>query len=319
MSEYIVTVTDDRYKSYKEEEQVLSNIGAKLVVNNCLTSNELIECCKNSDAILCNLAPMTAEVIESLSKCRVISRYGVGYDNIDVEACSKKGIIVTNVLNYCNEEVSDQALALLMSCVRKTARRDEQIRKGMWNVGQADKIYRMAGRNFSFLGFGAIAKCLYRKIGGMDFGRILVYDPFFRQEDVDDYNVEIVDFKTALSEADYISIHMPLNNQTKGIIDKRAFALMKQTAIIVNTSRGGLIHEAALIEALTKGIINSAGLDVHAKEPMNQDNHLLNIDNCVLTDHVGWYSEESMSELKIKAAENIRDVLLGKKPKYPVN
>lgn len=319
MARFKVVMTDDRHKTYEEEKQILSSIDAEVIISNCSTVEEVINACRDADGIMVNLAPITAEVVDKLEKCKVIARYGVGYDNVDVSACTAKGIYVTNVTDYCAEEVSDHALALLMACVRKVARRDAQVRAGKWNIGSADPIYRMAGKTFTFLGYGMIARTLHRKIKGFNFSRILVYDPYVDAEVIKAASAEKVDWETAIKEADYISIHMPLNDKTRGIINSETFAMMKPTAIIVNTSRGAVIEEQALINALVSGQINSAGLDVHNKEPLDADNPLMKLENCVLTDHVGWYSEDSMSELKRKVAENVRDVLLGKKPKYPVN
>lgn len=319
MARYKVVVTDDRFNTYEEEKQVLESIDAELIVANCVTPQDVIEVCRDADGVLVNLAPMAAEVIDKLEKCKVISRYGVGYDNVDVAECTKRGIYLTNVPDYCEEEVSDQALALMMACARKVARRDAQVRAGMWNIGKKDPIYRIAGKTFTFLGFGMIARCLHRKIEGFNFSRILVYDPFLDAETIQLLGAEKVEWEEALSEADFISVHMPLNEKTKGIINSDAFDLMKPTASIVNTSRGPIIDENALIDALKNGKINSAGLDVHTKEPLDSDSPLMKIENCVLSDHVGWYSEESMSELKRKAAINVKDVLIKGKPVYPVN
>jgi D-3-phosphoglycerate dehydrogenase len=319
MAKYKVVVTDDRHKDYEVERQVFSDMDVELTVANCQTEDEVIEACKDADGILCNLAPMPARVIESLEKCKVISRYGVGFDNVDVNACTKKGIWLANVTDYCMEDVSDHALALLMSCARKTARRDAQVRKGMWNIGAADPIYRLAGKTFSFLGFGKIARCLHRKIVGFNFAEILVYDPYLTEEQIAQCGAKKVSFEEAISKGDYISIHIPLTNETRGVINAKAFDMMKNTAIIVNTSRGPIINEKDLIDALKQGKINSAGLDVHNKEPLDKDSELFRIENCVLTDHVGWYSEESIVELKTKVAENVKAVLNGGVPAYPVN
>jgi D-3-phosphoglycerate dehydrogenase / 2-oxoglutarate reductase len=319
MAKFKVVMTDDRHKTYEEEKKVLESIGAEVIIANLNTVQEVIDMCKDADGIMCNLAPMPAEVIEKLEKCKIISRYGVGYDNVDIAACTRKGIYLANVPDYCAEEVSDQALALMMACARKVARRDAQVRAGQWNIGKADPIYRIAGKTFTFLGFGMIARTLFRKIKGFNFARILVYDPFLDAETIKAIGAEKAEWEEALREADFISVHMPLNDKTRGLIDAKAFDLMKPTAIIVNTSRGPVIDEKSLIDALVSKKINSAGLDVHTKEPMDLDNPLMKIENCVLTDHVGWYSEEAMSELKRKVAENVKDVLLTGKPKYPVN
>lgn len=319
MAKFKVVMTDDRHKTYEEEKKVLEGIGAEVIIANLNTVQEVTDMCKDADGIMCNLAPMPAEVIEKLEKCKIISRYGVGYDNVDVAACTKKGIYLANVPDYCAEEVSDQALALMMACARKVARRDTQVRAGQWNIGKADPIYRIAGKTITFLGFGMIARTLFRKIQGFNFARILVYDPFLDAETIKAIGAEKAEWEEALSAGDFISVHMPLNDKTRGLIDAKAFDLMKSTAIIVNTSRGPVIDEKSLIDALISKKINSAGLDVHTKEPMDLDNPLMKIENCVLTDHVGWYSEEAMSELKRKVAENVKDVLLTGKPKYPVN
>ena len=319
MAKFKIVMTDDRHKDYDVEKKVLADLDAEVIISDCRTEDEVIKACKDADGIMCNLAPMPARVIESLEKCKVISRYGVGYDNVDVTACTQKGIWLANVTDYCAEDVSDHALALIMSCARKTARRDAQVRKGMWNIGAADPIYRLAGKTFAFLGFGMIGRCLYRKIKGFNFSQILVYDPFLSEEQVASFGAKKASWEEALSQADYISIHMPLNDKTRGIINTGAFDMMKKTAIIVNTSRGPIIDEKSLIAALKEGKINSAGLDVHTKEPLDKDSELFSIENCVLTDHVGWYSEESVVELKTKVAQNVKDVLNGGKPAYPVN
>ena len=319
MPRFKVVVTDDRYGSYDVEKSVLEPIGAEIVVADCATPDEVLKACHDADGIMVNLAPMPEQVINGLKKCRVIARYGVGYDNVDIKACTQKKIYAANVTDYCAEEVSDHALALLLGCIRKIARRDAQVRQGRWNVGKADPAYRISGKTMALMGYGLIAQCLHRKVKGLNLGRVLVYDPYLDSEFVRSKGAEKVDFETVLKEADYISIHMPLTDKTRGIIDEKAFELMKPTAIIINTSRGPVIQEEALIKALSTRMINCAGLDVHRKEPLDRDNPLMGLENCILTDHMGWYSEESMVELKRKVAENVRDVLNGGKPRYPIN
>jgi len=319
MAVYKVVVTDDRHGDFSVEKEVLAEIGAEVIVCNCDTKEEVIKECKDADGILLNLSPMPTEVIEQLDKCKVIARYGVGYDNVDVAACTKKGIYVANVPDYCAEEVSDQALALLMACVRKVVHSDTQIRQGRWNIAKDMKIHRIEGKTFVLLGFGVIAKAFLRKVKGFNPGRILVFDPFVDADTIASYGAVKVDWEMALKEADYVSVHIPLNIHTKGMINADAFEMMKPSVIVVNTSRGAVIDEKALINALESKVISCAGLDVFENEPIQSGNNLLKLDNCVLTDHVGWYSVESIIELKRKAAENVRETLLGGKPKYPVN
>lgn len=319
MPKFKVVVTDDRHSDYEIEREVLAKIDAKLEVCSCDTVGQVISACKDADGLLLNLSPMPEEAIEALEKCKVISRYGVGYDNVDVAACSKKGIYVTNVPDYCAEEVSDQALALLLACVRKVVLSDTQVRLGKWNIARSMPINRMEGKTFALLGFGGIARAFLRKIKGFNPGRVLVFDPYVDESVISSFGGVKSDWETTLQEADYISVHIPLSEKTRGMVDEKAIAMMKPTAIIINTSRGAVIDENALISALEEGKINCAGLDVFEKEPIEAGNKLLSLNNCVLTDHVGWYSIESMIELKRKAAENVRDVLLGLKPAYPVN
>ncbi|MFH1477858.1 MAG: C-terminal binding protein [Verrucomicrobiota bacterium] len=316
---YTVIIADDRYPHYREETAVLSAIGANIVTIKSQTASELIRAGRTADGVIVNLAPFNAEVIAALTRCRIISRYGVGYDNVDVKSATAKGIWVANVPDYCGEDVSDQALALLMSCVRKVALRDRQVRAGTWDIQSAGPQWRLKGKTFVFFGFGQIARILHRKLGGFQLQRFLVYDPFLDEKAIRALGAEKADWDTALREGDFFSIHMPLNDNTRGLFNEAALRKMKPTAILINTSRGPLIDEAALYKALTEGWINSAGLDVFEKEPINVDNLLLTLDNITVSGHTGWYTEESQTELKRKAAENVRDALQGGKPKYAVN
>ena len=319
MAKYKVVVTDDRHGSYEVEKNVLREVDAEVIVENCGTADEVAQACADADGLLCNLAPVPAEVVEKLNKCRVISRYGVGYDNVDIAACTEKRIYVGNAPDYCAEEVSDQAMALLLTCARKTARRDAMIRRGMWNTCSQDTMYRIAGKTFGLLGYGLIARCLHRKINGFEPGSVMVYDPFVDKSVIEAAGARKVDLETFFREADFISVHVPLNKYTRGMINESAFSMMKPGTIIVNTSRGAVIDEQALIDALTSGKINSAGLDTFETEPLPLDSPLRQLENCVLSDHVGFYSEESIVELKRKTAENVLNVLQGKAPKYWVN
>ena len=316
---YRVLIADDRYPHYHEETEVLNTIGAEIVNIKSQNSAELLAVAQEADGIIVNLAPFKADLINRLIKCRVISRYGVGYDNVDVAAATARYIWVANVPDYCGEDVSDQALALLMSCVRKVALRDRQVRAGVWDIAKAGKQWRLKGKTFVFFGYGQIARILHRKLAGFLLGRVLVVDPYAKAEAVKAAGAELVDWETALREGDFFSIHMPLNEQTRGMLNEAAFRKMKPTAIVINTSRGPIIDERALHRALTEGWINSAGLDVFEQEPVNPDNPLLKLDNITVAGHTGWYTEESQTELKRKAAENVRDALISGKPRYPVN
>jgi D-3-phosphoglycerate dehydrogenase len=316
---YKVVIADDRYPHYNEETEVLKPLGVVPVVTKTVNPAELIKTCADADGIIVNLPAMNAGVISKLTRCKIISRYGVGYDNVAVKEATAKGIWVANVPDYCGEDVSDQALALFMSCVRKVALRDRQLRSGIWKTQADGTQWRIKGKTFVFFGFGQIARILYRKLAGFQLSHVLVFDPYLDEAAVRAAGAEKTDWETALREGDFFSIHMPLNDKTRGLFNEQVFKQMKKTAILINTSRGPIVDERALYKALSERWINSAGLDVFETEPVKHDNPLLKLDNVTVSGHAGWYTEEAQSELKRKAAENVRDVLSGGKPKYAVN
>jgi D-3-phosphoglycerate dehydrogenase len=316
---FTVAVTDDRYGSYAEEKAVLAEIGAELVVNDYKNEGEAIAGLAGADGVLVNMFPMTRKVIEALGRCRVLSRYGVGFDNVDVAAATAKGIWVARVPDYSIEDVSDQALALLLGCVRGVAYKDRGVRAGRWNMHKEVQTRRIAGRTLGLVGYGAIARCLHRKTAGFGLARVLAYDPYVDAAAIRKAGAEPVDLDTLLRDSDYVSVHVPLGPETRGMIGERQLGLMKPVAILVNTSRGPVVDERALVTALAAQRIAGAGLDVFETEPLDAVSPLRTLENVVLSDHAGWYSEESVPELKTKAARNVAAVLAGGKPAYPVN
>jgi len=315
-----VVIADDRYyPDYDAEKKELESIGAEIEIVQSQAERDIADACRGADGLIANLPPVTASVINNMEKCRVISRYGVGYDNVDVDAATKKGIWVANVPDYCGEDVSDQAMGLFLSCVRKVAQRDRQIRAGVWDLRATSPEYRIKGKTFVFFGYGMIARVLHRKLSGFQLGRVLVYDPYIDESVIKASGGEKVDMETALREGDYFSVHMPVTEKTRKMFNEVLFSKMKPTAIFINTSRGAIVDEKSLYRALKEGWIDSAGLDVFEEEPVNRDNPLLALENITFSGHVGFYTEESILELKTKAARNVREVLLGGKPPYPVN
>ena len=319
MTGYKITIVDNRFDEYKEERDVFEKFDAEIKICRSLDENEVAETVKDSDAVIVNLAHISKKVIENMKKCRIISRYGVGYDNVDVDTATKSEIWVANVPDYSMEDVSDHALALLLTCVRKISYKDRKIREGEWNLHKELPIHRIKDRTMGFIGYGSIAKALHRKMSGLGLYKFLVYDPYVSNEVIDNDSTKKVDFKTLLKESDYISIHVPLNEKTRGMFGDEEFNIMKNSAIIINTSRGGIIKEESLVNALKNNVINYAGLDVFETEPLPENYPLLKLDNVVLTDHAAYYSEESLIELKTKTAINVREVLKGRPPVYPVN
>ncbi len=318
MAKYKVTIADSRYPAYDEEKRVLEAIGAEVVVERSDTEEGIVAQARDADGLIVNLAPVTAKVVAALERCRCVSRYGVGYDNVAAAALKARGIALANVPDYCEEDVSDHAMALFLDCVRKISRKDRHVRRGEWNLTGVQPVRRIAGRTFGFVGYGMIARRVHRKLSGFGLGRVLVSDPVVTQEKAAEYGVETTDLDTLLRESDFVSLHAPVLPSTRGMMGAAQFALMKESAILINTARGPLVDQPALIAALKSGAIACAGLDVFEQEPLPADSELAALDNVTLVDHAGWYSEEAMVELKTKAAQNIADALLKGAPTYPV-
>ena len=319
-----IVITDDRFGHADEEKHVFA--GEELIVADCHTEEDLISVCKGADGILLNQAPMTRQVIGTLDKCRVISRYGIGYDNVDLKAAEEKGIWVTNVPGYCTEEVAEHALGLLLSCVRAIPEKDRVVRNGSWNNNRT--IRRMSGRVLGIVGFGATGRAFWEKIQGFAFSKILITDPRGKEKLVSQADIsasrlfnqtESVPLEELLEASDFISLHVPLNESTRHFINSKSIAAMKEGVILINISRGAVIDEAALVEALRTGHIARAGLDVFEKEPLPLDHPFLSLPNVVLTDHSAYYSAESVSELKTRTAMNALEVLKGLIPHTAVN
>lgn len=312
-----VLIADSRYPAYEQERQVLKQIDAEVIVERSDDENKIANLLEGVAGLIVNLAPITAKVIAAMNCCKCVSRYGVGYDNVDAEELGRRGIALANVPDYCVEDVSDHAFALWMDGVRKISRKNGLVRQGQWNLTSVQDVFRTCGKTFGFVGYGMIARCFHRKLSGFDL-RVLLADPFVSAQQAEQAGVELVDLATLCSESDYISIHAPLSDSTRSLIGAEQFGLMKKTAIIINTSRGPLIDETALTEALKNERIACAGMDVFVTEPLPAESELRKLDNITLTDHTGWHSVESMVELKTKAAQNIVDTLVTGKPTYPV-
>lgn len=317
MSNYLVCVSDTRHASYDIERRILAETGAELRLCNCASEEDIVRECADADAILLDMAPMTAKAVAGLKKCRVINRYGVGYDNVDVDACTARGIQVTNVPDYCAEDVSDHALALIMTCLRQTALRDRLVRQGKWNIQRTS--FRLQGKVLGVLGFGRIARALVKKTSGFGFSKVLVYDPYVSAQVCADMGAQKAELEEVLHQCDFLSLHMPVTPQTTRMINRETLALMKPTAILVNTGRGPLVDDEALAQALKEGRLLYAGLDTHWVEPLPADSPYLGLDNVVLTDHTAYSTVEAVEELKVKSANNIAAVLRGEQPGYPVN
>lgn len=313
-----VVITDYYYESIQQEAAVMAEIGAELRDYHCQTEDEVIAAAAGCDALICQFAPITRKVIESLDKCKVIVRYAIGVDNIDVAAAEERGIYVCNVPDYGIDEVSNHAIALLLDCAKKLTYLAGQVKQGNCSYTTVKPLYRMEGKTLGLMGFGRIPRLVAKKMAG--FGvHIIAYDPMMNKEQARELGVTPVSFDQLLRESDYLSVHCPLTADTHHLFNEAAFRVMKPTAIFINTARGAVVNEADLIHALEKGEIAMAGIDVTETEPIPVGHPLLKLDNAVVTPHVAWYSEEAVQSLQLKAAQEAARVLMGQPPLNPVN
>ena len=317
-SQLRVLITDYAWESLEPEKEILRTAGAELVVAASGDEEELISLAGDVDAILTCWKTVTRKVIERAPACQIIGRYGIGLDNIDVSYATEMGIVVTNVPSYCLEEVSDQAMALLLASARKVVFFDRAIKGGEYSLQLGSPLYRIRGRTLGIFGFGKIGRTLYRKASGFGL-KIIVYDPYLDPGSLEDYDVTLVDFDRLLQESDFISIHAPLSPETENLFGLSAFQKMKSTAFVINTSRGGVISSSGLLKALDDGEIAGAALDVLPEEPPPVDDPLVHHPKTIVTPHAAFYSEESVLDLQRIAATQIADVLSGKLPESVVN
>ena len=315
---FIVAVTDSVFPSLEPERRVLDPLGVEIRAGQCRSEEEVLALAEEADGILNCYAKMTGRVIAGLKRCRIIARYGIGVDNVDLDAATRAKIVVTNVPDYCVDEVSDHALALLLALARRVVAADQAVKGGAWEVVAHKGIQRLRGQTLGLLGFGKIARALASKAQALGM-QVLAVDPFVDAETMARQHVRAVDFETLLAEADAVSVHIPLSPKTRGIIGERELTRMKPTAILVNTSRGGLVDEQAVAAALHAGRLGGVGLDVLSQEPPPPDHPLRQVPNVILTPHLAFYSREAVVELQTKAAEEVARALRGEPPRSPVN
>ncbi len=318
MSKRKVVVTDYCFKSLDNEKRIISDVGAKFSAYNCKTNEEVIECAKGADILMVQYYEMTADIIETLDNCELIVRYGIGINNIDLDAANRKGILVANVPDYAIEEVSDHTVTLMFSLIRKLPRITESIKEGDWDFKISSPIQRVKGQTLGLVGYGRIPRLLNHKVKNFGFN-VLVYDPFIEPEDVDEDGVEIVDLDTLITRSDIISLHAPLTGATRHMFNIDVFEKMKDSAYLINTSRGSLINDDDLIEAIEKGLIAGAAIDVSETEPLSADSKLRRFNNVIVTPHMAWYSERALELLQIKAAECAAKYIKGELPDSVIN
>ena len=317
-SKHKILITDYAWATLEPEREVLSAIGAELIVAKTGTEIEFLKYAPDVDGILTNWAKVTTDVVKAAEKCRVIGRYGIGLDNIDVATATSLGMVVFNVPTYCLEEVSDHAMALVLAMARKIPRLNNEVKNRSWDRNIGPQMYRIRGQKLDIVGFGKIGKLIVPKAKGFGM-EILAYSPSLTDKVAKTYGVKNVDFEELLTEADFITIHCPLVPETNNLIDADALSKMKSTAYLINTARGGIVNHDALFQALQENWIAGAGLDVLPEEPPADNFSLLDLDNVIITPHAAFWSEESINDLQISASKGVLNVLTGNIPVVIVN
>jgi D-3-phosphoglycerate dehydrogenase len=314
----VIAVTDSVFPSLDPAKAALARLNPTFRMSKSTSADDILAVANDADAVLVTYAKLTREILTRFTRCRAIGRFGLGVDNIDLPAAKEKGIAVNYVPDYCIHEVSDHAMALLLALIRKIPLSNKLVQSGRWEMPAVVPIRRIEGTVLGLVGFGNIPRQVAPK--AQAFGiKVIAYDPYAKPETFKTAKVESVDFDTLLATADYISVHAPLMPATRGMMNAAAFAKMKKGAYVVNTARGPLIDEPALIAALDAGQVGGAGLDVVATEPLAKDSPLLGRDNVIISPHTAFYSIEALNELQTKCASDVARVLSGEKAIYPIS
>ena len=319
---FVDTHSYDFGDQFAAERATWESLGATVRAATCKTEEEIIETCKDADILvyLGLYTPFTDKVLSQLPNCKLIARYGIGMDSVDLESATRHGIVVSNAAEYCVPEVADHATAMILSIGRRITMLDRYMRTGKWAgaTTHTGPIVRLGTQTVGLVGFGRIARHAARNMVNI-FGKLLAYDPFVSQEQADAYQVTMVDLDELLAQADYVSVHTPLLPQTRGLIGAAQLAKMKPTAYLVNTSRGPVIDQDALIAALESRQIAGAALDVFDPEPLPEHHPLRQMDNVILTPHTAAYSEQAVADLRAAVTTTVSDVIQGYLPRHILN
>jgi D-3-phosphoglycerate dehydrogenase len=317
MNAPVIAVTDSVFPSLDPALAVLSRLKPQMRYARSADAVDILAVARDADAVLVTYAKLSGDLLRQLTRCRAIGRFGLGVDNIDLAAAGEMGITVTYVPDYCVREVSDHAMALLLALARKVTLSNSLVQAGRWEMPAVVPIHRLSERVLGLVGFGNIPRALGPK--AQAFGmRVIAHDPYVAADVFAAAGVEGVSFDRLLEQSDFVSVHAPSTPTTRGLLGADAFAKMKPTALLINTARGPLVDEPALVAALDAGRIAGAALDVLATEPPAKHSPLLGRDNVILTPHTAFYSVEALNELLTKCAGDVARVLSGEAPVYPV-
>ncbi len=314
---FIVIVSDCNHQSIDIEQTVLADICPNIQWLKCKTEDDLIAQCAEAEGIITQRGPMTRRVLESFKRCKIITRYGVGVDNVDIRAAADLGIIVSNVPDYGTQEVSDHALAMMLCLTRKIAYANSLVKQSKWDFRLTHPVYRHQVQTIGIIGIGRIGGAMAHKTHALGM-KVIAYDPYVAHDAVPDY-VTLVSLEELLQQSDVVTLHCPLTESSRNMLDEKMLRLMKPSAYLVNTARGSIVDEVALDKLLSEKNLAGAAMDVYNIEPAPASHPLLKHENFLCSQHTAWYSEESAMELKRKAAEEVRRVLRGEAPHYQVN
>lgn len=317
-----VVISDHRFEDLEIEREILSKLNAKIV--DCEEGGvNFFEESKDADAILTMYANIDKELISNLEKCKIIARYGIGVDNIDIETATEKGIYITNVPAYCLNEVSDHTLGLMLTSLRNIITYSNLVKSGEISMSGNPKnfgklVRRLQNLTLGLIGFGKISRLVANKANAIGLD-VITRDPYIEEETIEEYDVKLVEFDEILEKSDIISIHTPLTDETKHMFSEEEFKKMKPQALLVNTARGPVIDTKSLLIALKNGEIRGAALDVLEEIPTKEKSALLERDDVIITPHVAWYSEEATIERREKTATRVSEALKGETPQDIIN
>jgi len=312
-----VLVTDHVFADLDTERSLLEPLDAELALADEVDEATLVAAVADAEAVLVCYAKIPETVVDAAAEAgvKVISRYGIGFDNIDIDAATRNGIVVTYVPDYCQDEVADHTLGLLLGAARGIVDADREVRRGDWKVPQG-AVHRLQGRRLAVIGAGGIGRKVIDRARPFGFD-VVAYDPF-----IEDWNLDVERADTleeAFVEADAITLHVPMIEENRHMIGRESIAKMKRSPIVVNTSRGPLVEMDAAAEALESGALSGIALDVTEQEPPPADHPLRSHPRAILTPHMGFYSIEAQQELQRRAAEEVVRALSGEPPDRPVN
>lgn len=318
MKNYKIVFVDSILPITDYERKIIGDFGCEVTQYNAITPQEILAVARDADAILTVGGKFTRETIEGLEKCKVIARYGVGYDNVDIQAATEKGIVVTYVPVYCQEEVATLALTLMLALSRRIMTADKCVKGGSWakSVAAVSGATSPRDKVFGLVGFGSIARQVVPLVKPLGV-KVIAYDPYINLKFCEELGVESVELDYLLENSDYVSLHVPLLESTRHMIAAPQLQKMKKTAILINTGRGALVDQDALCTALKNGTIAAAGLDVLEYEPPRENEEIFTLDNCITTGHIGAATEEAIVRLRCAAATSLVKVLSGEKPTLP--